>query len=74
MVFSVKKNHKVRRMIVSQPKASHYANLPMQYTEIFFSAVKIENFIFLEKKLIFSYFCSKHRFWVHVRTALARQF
>ena len=35
----------------------------------FFSPVKIENFI--GKKLIFSYFCSKHRLWVHVRTASA---
>ena len=23
---------------------------------------------------IFSYFCSKHRLWVHVRTALVRRF
>ena len=45
----------------------HYENMPMQYTDIF-QVVKNENF---QKKIsrIFSYFCSKYRFWVHVRTA-----
>ena len=50
----------------------HYENLPMQYTEIFL-ALKIENFQ-LKKFVIFSYFCSKHKFWVHVRTASPRRF
>ena len=45
--------------------AYHYENMPMQYTEIF-SVVKNETFIRKKKK--FSYFCSKHRLWVHVRT------
>ena len=48
-------------------KTFHYENLPMQYTE-FFSVVKNGNFQ-LKKFDIFSYFCSKHRLWVHVRTA-----
>ena len=47
----------------------HYENFTMDtiYISRFFSAVKIENFI--GKILI--YFFSKHRLWVHVRTALA---
>ena len=45
----------------------HYENLPMQLTEIFL-ALKFDNFQ-LKKNDIFSYFCSKHRLWVHVRTA-----
>ena len=34
--------------------------------------VKMKNFT--GKKRYFSYFCSKHRLWVHVRTASARRF
>ena len=41
----------------------HYENMPMQYTEIF-KVVKNENFRF----------SSKHRLWVHVRTASVRRF
>ena len=35
-----------------------------------FSGVKNENFV--GKNLTFFYFCSKHRLWVHVRTASSR--
>ena len=47
-------------------KIYHYENLPMQYTEIF-KVVKNENFsrMFFFFFLYFSYFCSKHRLWVH---------
>ena len=38
-----------------------------QYTEIF-KVVKNE-IILVENISYFSYFCSKHRLWVHVRTA-----
>ena len=50
----------------------HYQNLPMHYTEIF-KVVKNEKF---QKKIfyIFLIFCSKHRLWVHVRTASPRWF
>ena len=49
-----------------------YENLFMQYTEIF-KVLKMK--IFNIKLLIFfSYFCSKHRLWIHVRTASARRF
>ena len=50
----------------------HYANMPVQYTAIFYGC-KNDNFqiIFFG---YFSYFCSKHRLWVHVRTASARRF
>ena len=44
----------------------HYENIPMQYTEFFF-VVKMK--IFTRKKRHFSYVRSKHRLWVHVRTA-----
>ena len=47
-------------------------NLSMQYTETFFSC-KNQKFL-LEFFLYFSYFCSKHRLWVHNRTALLRGF
>ena len=33
-----------------------------------------KNWKFWDKKLYFSYFCSKHRLWVHVRTTSARWF
>ena len=50
----------------------HYENLPMQYTEVFW-ALKMENF---QLKIFDSFliFASKHRLWVHVRTALPRRF
>ena len=41
----------------------------MQYTE---KNLVVKMKIFIEKGLIFFYFCSKHRLWVHVRTASAR--
>ena len=46
----------------------HYENLPKQYTQIF-KVVKNENF---QKKNFdnFSYFCSKHRLWVHGEAVL----
>ena len=44
----------------------HYENLPMQYAEIFFGCKKSK--ISIEFFLYFSYFCSKHILWVHVRT------
>ena len=52
--------------------SSHYENMPMQYTAVFHSC-KNANFqwIFF---LYFSYFCSKHKAWVHVRTASVRRF
>ena len=49
----------------------HYGNLPIQSTANFFST---ENWkILLDFFLYFSYFCSKHRLFVHVRTASSRQ-
>ena len=41
----------------------------MQYTEIF-GALKIGNFQLKN----FDIFCSKHRLWVHVRTAWLKNF
>ena len=49
----------------------HYANTPMQYTAIFHGCKSVNfKMIFLK---YFSYFCSKHRLWVHVRTASVRR-
>ena len=50
----------------------HYANMSVQYTAIFHGC-KNDNFQMIFFKY-FSYFCSKHRLWVHVRTASARRF
>ena len=46
-------------------------NMSVQYTAIFHGC---KNDDFLWKMWIFSYFCSKHRSWVHVRIALLRRF
>ena len=44
----------------------HYENTPRQHKAISHGC---ENDNFLSKTIdIFSYFCSKHRLWVHVRT------
>ena len=51
--------------------APHYENTPIQINWIF----QHQNWKFSDKKFwYFSYFCSKHRLWVHVRTASARRF
>ena len=44
----------------------HYENTPMQYTAIFHGC---ENVNFQMKNYDIFLFFSKHRFWVHVRTA-----
>ena len=50
---------------------NHYENTPMQYTAIF-TAVNITISVIFFR--LFSYFCSKHILWVHVRTASMRRF
>ena len=64
----------------------HYENLPMQYTEIFFGCKnenfhwkKIDIFLIFAQNIDCGYTLepprsSKHRLWVHVRTASARRF
>ena len=47
--------------------AVHYENTPMQKYRDFCFHIKMK--ISVEKLLYFPYFCSKHRLWVHVRTA-----
>ena len=49
----------------------HCDNMPMQLTAIFHCC---ENANFQMKNSVFSYFHSKHRLWVHVRTVSVRQF
>ena len=49
-----------------------YDNTPMQYTAIFQGCKNVHFQIFFFK--LFSYFCSKHLLWVHVRTASVRRF
>ena len=48
-----------------------YENTPVQYKAIFHGC-KNENFQ-LNFFILFSYFCSKHILWVHVRTASLRK-
>ena len=57
----------------SIPLSIHHENMPMQHTEIF-KIVKKKRKFSAEKVWYFSYFCSKHRLWVHVRTASPRRF
>ena len=47
---------------------NHYENLPMQYTEIFFSCKNCK--FSVDFFCYFSYCCSKHRLWVHVSEAV----
>ena len=55
-----------QKVVTYEKYAFHYANTPMQYTAIFHSD---KNVNFQKKFFFFSYFCSKHRLWVHIRTA-----
>ena len=51
---------------------SHYENTPIQiYRKFHLKKLKK---IQIKKSDIFSYFCSKHRLWVLVRTASSRRF
>ena len=50
----------------------HYANMSVQYTAIF-HGYKNGNFQ-MKKCDFFSFFCSKHRSWVNVRTASLKRF
>ena len=52
-------------------KGKHYANTPMKYTAIFHGC-KNDNFQ-MKNSDIFSFFCSKHRLWVNVRTGSVRR-
>ena len=47
---------------------NHYDYTPIKYTANF-NGCKNDDFQFN-----FSYFALKHRYWVHIRTALLRQF
>ena len=50
----------------------HYDDTPMKYTATF-HCCKNGN-CRIKFAIFFSYFCSKHKLWVHVRTASVRQF
>ena len=57
------KKQMLDRLVIS---IYHYENMPMQYTEIFEVVRKdFQQIIYI----YFSYFSSKHRLWVHIRTA-----
>ena len=47
----------------------HYVNKPMQYTAVFFTAVKVDNFQIKKCDLFFSFY-SKHKLSTPIRTAL----
>ena len=50
---------------------THYDTMSIQY--MIFSAVK-NGYVQMKYCCIFSYFCSKHRLWVHVRIASQSMF
>ena len=54
------------------PLHSHYANMSVQYTAIFHGYKN--DYFQLKNCDFFPYLCSKHRLWVHVRTASVRRF
>ena len=58
---------------VSHTCITHYDTMPIQYTVIFLGCKK---WLCSDEILLyfFSYFCSKHRLWVHVRIALQFMF
>ena len=58
--------------LVHDVETLHYANISVQYTTVFHGR-KNGNFE-MKKCDIFLFFCSKHRSWVHVRTASLRRF
>ena len=72
MQVGSKKVREVICLIKMAENLPHYENTPMQICRKFHLQKKLKNF--RQKPLIFSYFCSKHRLWVLVRTALARRF
>ena len=64
-----------RQIVQSQitvPHGTHYENMPIQIYWKFQHQTN-ENFQ-IKKFWYFSYFCSKHRLWVLVRTASMRRF
>ena len=70
VLFFLPMSHKKDARLIWFNSTSHYTNMPMQYVAIFEGC---KNDIFLMKTIHFlSYFLSKYRLRVHVRTALMR--
>ena len=74
----LRKNQQCPKHVGEQPEQTvffirslHYENTPIQMYRNFHT-LKNENFQIQTD--IFSYFCPKHKLWILVRTALARQF
>ena len=63
-----KENTQIKR---HSKHAIYYDNKPMQYTAIFNGRKNDDNFQMKNYDIFF--FCSKHRSWVHVRTASMRR-
>ena len=61
-------------MSLDSNRDKHYDHMPMQYTANFNGACKDDNFQLKFFGYFFFYFCSKHRLWVHIRSALMRRF
>ena len=61
------RNLRYHTMKAAYNKTDHYENTPMQYTAIFHGCENVHFQMGFFKH--FSYFCSKHRSWVHFRTA-----
>ena len=54
-------------------ETAHYSNTPYMYYTAIFHGCKIDCFQ-MKNCDRFSCFCSKHKLWVHVRTASVRRF
>ena len=64
-----------RRLLPACASTHHYENMPIQIYWKFPPPPQKKMKIFRKKKYwYFSYFCSKHRLWVPVRTASPRRF
>ena len=64
---------KERRLRAINTLTNRYEHTPIQIHRKFRLRV-LKRKIFRKKNCCFSYFCSKHRLWVLVRTVLARRF
>ena len=63
------RSHLCRPIRADKESCDHHENMPIQYTANFSAVNNEKNSV--GKKVLF---CSKHRLWIHVRTASARRF
>ena len=72
LIFTFMQTAKIEQDTVENMFTIHYENMPIQiYGKFYRQKLKIFR---LKTLIFFSYFCSKHRLWVLVRTASQRRF